>query len=262
MRVGLDQRGAAVVTGRRLRERASRGLVGPRPAVVSVMTALADVGVIPIVELLRTQDAVPLARALVAGGLGCAEITYRTSAASASIAAIRAALPDMLVGAGTVLTTAQVDEAISAGAAFLVAPGFNSDVVAAAGARGVPIIPGVCTPTEIEAALSHGIDILKFFPAEAAGGVAFLKAVAGPYRSVRFIPTGGIDAGNLGAYLALPSVLACGGTWVARMELIAAGDFVAVERLAAEAKDLVTRLRGATAAAELGASRAISGGLS
>jgi len=230
--------------------------------VLSVMTALADFGVIPIIELLRTQDAVPLARALVAGGLGCAEITYRTSAASASIAAIRAALPDMLVGAGTVLTTAQVDEAISAGAAFLVAPGFNPDVVAAAGARGVPIIPGVCTPTEIEAALSQGIEILKFFPAEAAGGVAFLKAVAGPYRSVRFIPTGGIDVTNLGAYLALPSVLACGGTWVARKELIAAGDFAAVERLAADAVELVSGLRGETAAADLEASGAIPAALS
>ena len=229
---------------------------------LSVMTALADFGVIPIIELLRTQDAVPLARALVAGGLGCAEITFRTNAASASIAAIRAALPDMLVGAGTVLTTAQVDEAISAGAAFLVAPGFNPDVVAAAGARGVPIIPGVCTPTEIEAALSQGIDILKFFPAEAAGGVEFLKAVAGPYRSVRFIPTGGIDVTNLGAYLALPSVLACGGTWVARKELIAAGDFAAIERLAADAVDLVSGLRGVTAAAEFEASRAIPAALS
>jgi len=215
---------------------------------VPEMTPLAQVGelgLVPVVEIGDADDAVPLGRALLAAGLPCAEITFRTSAAATAIRALRQSCPELLVGAGTILTTEQADAALAAGAQFLVAPGFNPAVVDHATAQGATFVPGVCTPTEIEMALGRGIEVLKLFPAEVAGGVAFLKAVAPVYPSIRFMPTGGIGPANLADYLALPQVLACGGSWMVRKELIAAGDFAAIERLSAEAVRLARSARPA-----------------
>ena len=196
---------------------------------------LSAVRVIPVVEIASADTAVPLARALVDAGLPCAEITFRTAAAADAIAAIAAAVPELHLGAGTVLTVAQAETALAAGARFLVAPNLDLDVVAFARERGAPILPGVCTPTEIGLALSLGLSIVKLFPAEAAGGVPYLKAVAAPFRDVRFVPTGGISAQNLPAYLAVTQVVACGGSWMVKKDVIAAGDFAAIRAAATEA---------------------------
>lgn len=215
---------------------------------MTVLAQVGELGLVPVVEIGDADLAVPLGRALLAAGLPCAEITFRTSAGAAAIRALRQACPELLVGAGTILTIEQADAAIAAGAQFLVAPGFNPAVVDHARAQGAIFVPGVCTPTEIEMALGRGIDVLKLFPAEVAGGVAFLKAVAPVYPGVRFMPTGGIGPANLADYLALPQVLACGGSWMVKKDLIAAGDFGSIERLAAEAVRLARSARPARAA--------------
>jgi 2-dehydro-3-deoxyphosphogluconate aldolase/(4S)-4-hydroxy-2-oxoglutarate aldolase len=217
-------------------------------APIHVLDRLGRIGVVPVVEIPDAAKAGALGRALAAGGLPCAEITFRTSVAAAAIRAIRDECPEVLVGAGTVLTIDQADQAMAAGARFLVAPGLNPAVVRHALDRGLPMLPGVCTPTEIEAALGLGIATLKFFPAEVAGGVPYLRAVCAPYRSVRFVPTGGIGPANLASYLALPQVLACGGSWIAPRDLLDAGDFEAIARLAAEAVALVHTARPTTGA--------------
>jgi 2-dehydro-3-deoxyphosphogluconate aldolase/(4S)-4-hydroxy-2-oxoglutarate aldolase len=173
-------------------------------------------GVIPVVAIDDAKDAAALGAALIAGGLPCAEITFRTAAAQESIRILADEYPEMLVGAGTVLTVAQAQQAVDAGARFLVTPGFDEAVVTWSLQADVPIFPGVVTPTEINMALNHGLNILKFFPAEAMGGVSTLKAIAGPYGKVRFIPTGGINLQNLPDYLALPAVVACGGSWLVK----------------------------------------------
>ena len=200
-------------------------------------------GVIPVVSLSKTEQAVPLAESLVAGGLPCAEITFRTAAAASAIAEIRQRVPEVLLGAGTVLTLEQLDTALDAGARFIVSPGTNPRLVEACLDRHVPIFPGVCTPTEIEAALALGVDLLKFFPAEAMGGVQTLRALSAPYRQVRFLPTGGIDARNLAEYLALPQVVACGGSWMVKPEWLEAGQFSTIETLTREAVSLVRQAR-------------------
>jgi 2-dehydro-3-deoxyphosphogluconate aldolase/(4S)-4-hydroxy-2-oxoglutarate aldolase len=194
--------------------------------------------VVPVVEIGEARHAVPLARALADGGLTCVEITFRTAVAADAIAAIAAEAPDVTVGAGTVRTVEQADMAVAAGARFLVAPGLSPAVVARARTHRVPMLPGVCTPTEIEQAADLGLRLLKFFPAEAAGGLAYLKALSGPFRDVQFVPTGGIGPGNLAAYLELSFVVACGGSWMAPPPLVAAGDFAAVTRLAAAAAEI------------------------
>jgi len=204
---------------------------------------LSAVRVIPVVEIASADTAVPLARALVDAGLPCAEITFRTAAAADAIAAIAAAVPELHLGAGTVLTVAQAETALAAGARFLVAPNLDLDVVAFASERGAPILPGVCTPTEIGLALSLGLSIVKLFPAEAAGGVPYLKAVAAPFRDVRFVPTGGISAQNLPAYLAVTQVVACGGSWMVKKDVIAAGDFAAIRAAATEAVAIAAAAR-------------------
>ena len=200
---------------------------------------LSERRVIPVVEIPRVEDAVPLAHALADGGLPCAEITFRTDAAGDAIAAISEALPGFAVGAGTVLSVRQAEEAIVAGAQFLVSPGFDDAVVAFALEAGVPILPGVCTPSEIARALSRGLGLVKFFPAEAAGGLGYLKAVAAPFGGVRFVPTGGIGPANLDSYLRHPQVVACGGSWMVKRQTIADGDFATISRLTAEAVSLV-----------------------
>lgn len=190
---------------------------------------------LPVVVLERAEDAVPLARALLAGGLDVAEVTFRSDAAAESIARIAQQVPDMLIGAGTVLTPAQVDLAVASGARFLVTPGYNPAVVARAKASGVAIVPGINNPTGVETAMAEGLSLVKFFPAEPTGGVPFLKALTGPYGGMEFIPTGGISMANLKTYLALKAVVACGGSWMVDPALIRAGDFDRITQLTAEA---------------------------
>ena len=180
--------------------------------------------VIPVVAIERAGDAMPLADALVEGGLPCAEITFRTSAAAEAIRLL-AKRSDLLVGAGTVLSVDQVLTAVDAGAKFVVSPGFNPKVAGYCAENRIAFTPGICTPSDIEAALEFGLDVLKFFPAEAFGGLNTLKALSGPYTAVKFIPTGGITPLNLSAYLHFPKVWACGGTWIAKAGDISAGRF-------------------------------------
>ena len=205
---------------------------------------LNNTGLIPVVTLDDAEKAPALASALCKGGLYAAEITFRTDAASDVIYRMRETEPDLFVGAGTVLTEAQLKDALAAGAEFAVAPGFNPKIAEAALDAGIPFIPGVMTPTEIEAACALGFSALKFFPAEASGGVKMLKALSAPYRNVRFMPTGGITADNLPSYLSLPCVFCCGGSFVADVKLLEAGDFEAIEARARNTADLVAECRG------------------
>jgi 2-dehydro-3-deoxyphosphogluconate aldolase/(4S)-4-hydroxy-2-oxoglutarate aldolase len=210
----------------------------------SVNEQLAAFGVIPVVTIEDAKNAVPLAEALLAGGLACAEITFRTGAARDSIAAIGRHLPEVFLMAGTVLTVEQASQAVAAGAAGIVTPGFDEAVVGWCSSSSVPVFPGVTTPTEINMALKFGLETLKFFPAEAYGGLKTLKALGGPYPNIRFIPTGGINPGNLADYLGHPSVIACGGSWLVKKALIAAGDFDEITRLTREAVGIVQASRG------------------
>ncbi len=206
---------------------------------MSIIERVQQLGIIPVVAIPKAEYALPLAEALLAGGLPCAEITFRTAAAADSMAQIKQRFPELLLGTGTVLTTAQVDAALNAGAEFIVSPGSNPTTIAYCQAKNVTIFPGVCTPTEIEMNLEKGISVMKFFPAEPAGGVKFLKAICAPYKDVRFIPTGGIDAKNIGDYLAISQVVACGGSWMVKPELMQENNFAEVQRLAAEAVKLI-----------------------
>ena len=208
------------------------------------ITILNQTGLIPVVTLDEPEKAEALASALTEGGLGAAEITFRTPAAARAIERMRKSAPELLVGAGTVLTSDQLNDAIGAGAEFVVAPGFNPKIAEAALSAGIPFIPGVMTPTEIEAAMAFGFTVLKFFPAEAAGGVGMLKALSAPYTTVRFMPTGGVTMGNLTDYLSLPSVLYCGGSFVADRKRIAAGDFAGIADTARETSRIVRDIRG------------------
>lgn len=205
------------------------------------MDVIADVSrhkLVPMVVMDKVEHAAPFGDALVNGGLPIAEITFRTPAAEGAIRTL-AKRGDVLVGAGTILSIEQADRAIDAGAKFLVAPGTNPAVVEHVLKRGLPIVPGVVTPSEIELALSLGVSVLKFFPAETMGGVATLKALAGPYPDVRFIPTGGITPEMVPSYLKLKSVVACGGSWMAPRDLLAAGRFDAVKCLIEDAAALL-----------------------
>jgi 2-dehydro-3-deoxyphosphogluconate aldolase/(4S)-4-hydroxy-2-oxoglutarate aldolase len=205
-----------------------------------VIGALSGLRVVPVVVAEQQAQAAPLAAALVQGGLPCAEVTFRTAAAEAVLREM-AENPDMLVGAGTVLRPEQVDRAVQAGARFVVMPGFNARVVAACQEQGIPVIPGIATPTEILSALDAGLDIVKFFPAESLGGAPTLKAMAAPFGRVRFVPTGGVTAATMRDYLSLPSVVAVGGTWMVAPALLRAGRYDEVSRLAAEAVRLAAQ---------------------
>ncbi len=208
------------------------------------MDQLAKVGIVPVVVLNDVKDAEPLANALCEGGLPCAEVTFRTDAAEESIRIMTKKFPDMLVGAGTVLTTEQADRAIDAGAKFIVAPGLNKKVVKHVLGKGLPMTPGVQTPSEIEKALSLGLNVVKFFPAEPAGGLKMLKAVAAAYVNVKFMPTGGINAENVKEYLAWEKIFACGGSWMVKGDMIRAGEFDKIKTLVKEAADIVREIRG------------------
>lgn len=202
---------------------------------MEALDRIAALRLLPVVELGDPAQALPLAETLAEAGLPCVEITLRTEAGLEGIGRIAAARADVLVGAGTVLTVEQAARAVDAGARFLVSPGLSAGVARAARERGVLTLPGVCTPTEVTAALALGLDTLKFFPAEAAGGTAYLRALGGPFAGVRFVPTGGVTPANLGAYLALANVVACGGSWIAARALLDAGDWDEVSRRAREA---------------------------
>jgi 2-dehydro-3-deoxyphosphogluconate aldolase/(4S)-4-hydroxy-2-oxoglutarate aldolase len=196
---------------------------------------LDGIGIVPVITVDDDRQAIDLADALLAGGLPLMEITFRSDAAASAIRSVARDRPEVTVGAGTVLTTDQVDAALASGAQFIVAPGFNPTVARHCLERAVPFIPGVATPSELELAMEMGFTTLKFFPAEQSGGVPYIKAMSAPYRGVRFMPTGGVTAGNLKDYLALPSVGACGGSWITKIDLIRAGDFATITRLAQEA---------------------------
>ena len=209
-----------------------------------ILQALHDIGLVPVIKINDADKTVPLARALVAGGLPAAEVTFRTHAAADAIRRIAREVPEILVGAGTVLTTAQVDEAIEAGARFIVSPGFNPRVVDYCLAHGILMVPGISDASGVEQCLERGLEVVKFFPAEQAGGLPYIKALSGPYADVRFMPTGGISPSNLVSYLSCPAILCCGGTWMVKEELIDEGRFDEVERLCREAMDLVAQVAG------------------
>jgi 2-dehydro-3-deoxyphosphogluconate aldolase/(4S)-4-hydroxy-2-oxoglutarate aldolase len=207
-----------------------------------VLDRLGDLGVIPVVVIDDPSRAAALGSALLLGGLPCAEVTLRTDTALESLRAL-AENPDLLVGAGTVLRPAQVEAALEAGARYIVSPGFSASVVSECQRSGVPVLPGVATATEIQAALEAGLEAVKFFPAEASGGLAALKAMAAPVRALRFVPTGGITADGLATYLAEPSVLAVGGSWLVSADLLAARDFAQITDLVAAAVRVVRGVR-------------------
>lgn len=203
-----------------------------------------EYGVVPVVVLNDAKDALPLAKALVEGGLACAEVTFRTDAAEESIRLMSEAYPDMLVGAGTVLTIDQVDRAVKAGAKFIVSPGFDPEIVDYCLEKEIPVFPGCITPSEVAQAVKRGLKVVKFFPAEQAGGVAMIKAMAAPYTMVKFMPTGGINTKNLADYLSCDKILCCGGSWMVKGDMIKAGEFDKICAMTKEAVAKVKEIRG------------------
>lgn len=203
-----------------------------------------EYGVVPVVVLEEEKDALPLAKALVEGGLPCAEVTFRTEAAEESIRLMSEKYPEMLVGAGTVLTTKQADRAAAAGAKFIVSPGFDPEIVDYCLEKKIPVFPGCITPSEVAQAVKRGLEVVKFFPAEQAGGVAMIKAMAAPYTMVKFMPTGGISAKNLKDYLSFGKILCCGGSWMVKGDMIRNGEFDKIRELTKEAVELAASIRG------------------
>ena len=212
---------------------------------MNIVETLGGAGIIPVIVIEREEQAVPLARALVKGGLPVLEVTFRTKAAAAAIAAIRREVPEAIVGAGTVLTVEMLRDAKTAGAVFGVAPGFDPAIVAEAKAQDFPFCPGVATASELSQALTAGCGMVKFFPAEAAGGVKMIKNLLGAFRftGVKFMPTGGVNLANVADYLAVPEIVCCGGTWIVPKDALACGDYEAIEKLAADASALVRQMR-------------------
>lgn len=200
-----------------------------------VLEKISKIGIVPVVVLDDAKDAEPLAEALIKGGLPCAEVTFRTAAAEESIRIMAQKFPEMLVGAGTVLTTEQVDRAVNAGAKFIVSPGLNPKIVKYCIEKGVPVTPGTSNPSDVEAAIELGLDVVKFFPAETAGGLNMIKSMAAPYTQMKFMPTGGINAKNICDYLAFDKIIACGGSWMVKKDLVAAGKFDEIQALTEEA---------------------------
>ena len=201
----------------------------------NILKRIGELGIVPVVKIEKAEDALPLGRALIDGDLPITEITFRTSAAEESIKTLTKEFSELLVGAGTVLTVEQAKKAVSAGAKFIVSPGFNPKVVDYCIENDIPVTPGINNPTQIEMALEKGIKVVKFFPAEASGGLAMLKSMSAPYNEIKFIPTGGINPDNLCDYLSHPKVHACGGSWMVKPELISSGNFSEITRLTKEA---------------------------
>ena len=201
----------------------------------AVLEQISKIGIVPVVKIDRAEDALPLAKALCAGGLPCAEVTFRTDAAAEAIKIMTTNFPDMCVGAGTVLNAEQVDAAVEAGAKFIVSPGLNPRTVKYCIEKNVPVTPGTSSPSDIEQAIELGLEVVKFFPAEQSGGLAKIKAMAAPYVNMKFMPTGGINAKNLTDYLDFKKVIACGGSWMVPGDLINAGQWDKIEQLTREA---------------------------
>ncbi|SHL11271.1 2-dehydro-3-deoxyphosphogluconate aldolase / (4S)-4-hydroxy-2-oxoglutarate aldolase [Anaerocolumna jejuensis DSM 15929] len=206
-----------------------------------VLEQIQKLGIVPVVKIDKLEDAKPLAQALIEGGLPCAEVTFRTNAAEEAIRIIASEFPDMLIGAGTVLTTGQVDRAVNAGARFIVSPGLNPKVVKYCMEKGIPVTPGCSNPSDIEQAIELGLEVVKFFPAEAAGGLNMIKAMSAPYVSMKFMPTGGITEKNILSYLDFPKVIACGGSWMVNETLLNNGEF---DKIKALTKDAVMKMLG------------------
>ncbi len=204
-----------------------------------ILKQVSDYGIVPVIKIDRVEDALPLAKALCDGGLPVAEITFRTACAEEAIRIIAKELPEMLVGAGTVLTCEQADRAIEAGAKFIVAPGLNPKVVKHVLSKNVPMLPGCSSPTDVEAAIELGLDTVKFFPAEAAGGLSMIKAMSAPYGSIKFMPTGGINETNILSYLQFSKIVACGGSFMVKDDLIHAGAFDQITDLTKKAVQLM-----------------------
>jgi len=208
---------------------------------MDMIETLGKAGIIPVIVIEKEEQAVPLAKALVKGGLPVLEVTFRTQAAAGAIAAIRREVPEAVVGAGTLLTPQMVKDAKESGAVFGVAPGFDPVVMAAAKVADLPMCPGIATASELSQALTAGCKMVKFFPAEAAGGVKMIKNLLGAFRftGVKFMPTGGVNLSNVGEYLAVPEIVCCGGTWIVPKDALVAGDWAKIEALAADAAALV-----------------------
>lgn len=211
---------------------------------MSIIETIEKLGVVPVVVLNDSKDAKPLAKALCGGNLPCAEVTFRTDAAEESIRIMTEAFPDMLVGAGTVLTTGQVDRAVKAGAKFIVSPGLDEEIVDYCLEKDIPVFPGCVTPSEVAKAVKRGLKIVKFFPAEQFGGVKTIKALAAPYTGIRFMPTGGIGIKNLKEYLSCDKIIACGGSWMVKSDMVKSGRFDEIRWMAEEAAKLADEIRG------------------
>ena len=209
-----------------------------------LLQKVSDLGVVPVVVLNDAKDAAPLAKALCEGGLPCAEVTFRTACAEECIRIMHEEFPEMILGAGTVLTIDQVDRAVNAGATFIVSPGFDPEIVDYCLSKNILVLPGCITPSEVAQAVKRGLEVVKFFPAEQFGGVATLKALAAPYVNTKFMPTGGISAKNLADYLGFKRIVACGGSWMVKNDLVEAGKFDEIKALTAEAVELVKEIRG------------------
>ena len=209
-----------------------------------VLEQIQKTGIIPVVVLDDAKDAEPLAKALCEGGLPCAEVTFRTEAAEECIRIMSEKFPEMLVGAGTVLTTDQVDRAVAAGAKFIVSPGLNPRIVKYCVEKGIVITPGCANASDMEQALENGLEVVKFFPAEPAGGLNMIKALAAPYVGLKFMPTGGISPKNVRDYLAYNRIIACGGSWMVKNDLVKAGDFATITEMAKECVQIVKESRG------------------
>ena len=208
-----------------------------------VLEKIQEIGIVPVVVLDDAKDAAPLAKALCEGGLPCAEVTFRTAAAEESIRQMHEAYPDMVLAAGTVLTTEQVDRAVAAGASLIVSPGFDPEIVDYCISKNIEVVPGIVTPSELAQAVKRGLTRVKFFPAEAAGGLAMIKAMCAAYTNVRIMPTGGINAKNIGDYLACDKIFCCGGSWMVKGDLIKAGEFDKIKEMTAEAVEVVKKAR-------------------
>ncbi len=211
---------------------------------MNIEERLYSFGIVPVIVINNTKDALPLAKALIDGGLPCAEITFRTEAAEESIRLITKAYPEMLVGAGTVLSIEQAKKAVNAGAKFIVAPGFDEELVDFCIKENIPVYPGCVTPSELTQAVKRNLNVVKFFPAETFGGLKTIKAVSAPFPMLKFLPTGGLNATNVIDYLSEKKIFACGGTWIAKKELIDEGNFESIKNLAKEASEIVRKVRG------------------